>query len=382
MAIYLDCAATTPIDPRVRAEVVRHMEGEFANPGSRTHEYGRRARQALERARGQVAAAAGAGRGEIVFTSGATESNNLAILGLADEGLRTGKRHLVSTQIEHNAVLEPLRALASRGFELTLVAPTRGGWVEPARILAEVRDDTLLVSVMQVNNETGVIQPIDEIARLLGGREAYFHVDAAQGFGHLPQPLRNPRIDLISISGHKIHAPPGIGALVVRRREGRRPPIAPLTFGGGQEWGLRPGTVPVHLAVGLGTAAQLAREESATRERANRAFRQQLLYALLPLGATIAGDPDRTVAHIVNLSFSGLDSQAAIEAIQEFVAVSDGSACTSQSLTCSHVLSAMGLPARQVEGAVRLSWCHLTPSVDWAAVARALSRCDLRDDRA
>src|SRR3954462_1844341 len=176
MSVYLDCASTTPIDPRVLAAAVHHMEGEYGNAGSRTHDFGARARRAVEQARDQVAAVVAASRGEVLFTSGATESNNLAILGLAEHGRKTGRMHLVSTQIEHNAVLEPLQELQHRGFELTLVPPTKGGWVDPQVVRAAVRDDTLLVSVMQVNNETGVIQPLEQIAALLADHPAYLHV--------------------------------------------------------------------------------------------------------------------------------------------------------------------------------------------------------------
>src|SRR4051812_45892040 len=179
MTVYLDCAATTPVDPRVAADVLRYIHDEYGNAGSRTHPYGARARRAVEQARDQVAAVVGCTRGEVVFTSGATESNNLAILGLADYGRRSGRRHIVSTMIEHNAVLAPLRHLESQGFEVTLVPPTRGGWVEPDAVRAALRPDTLLVSVMHVNNETGVTQPIEKIATRFEGRDAYFHVDAA-----------------------------------------------------------------------------------------------------------------------------------------------------------------------------------------------------------
>jgi cysteine desulfurase len=319
----------------------------------------------VERARDQVGAVVAAGRGEVFFTSGATESNNLAILGLAEHGIRSGRRHVVATAIEHPAVLEPLDELRRRGFEVALVPPTAGGWVEPAAVRAAVREDTLLVSVMQVNNETGVVQPIGEIARLLDGHPAYFHVDAAQGFGKLIEPLRDPRIDLISISGHKIHAPKGIGALVVRRRNGERPPLTPLTFGGGQELGLRPGTLPVHLIVGLGRAAELALAEVDARTETTLAFRRRALAALATLEPIITGDPERAVPHILNLAFPGVDADEAMEALADVVAVSNGSACTSQSLTCSHVLSAMGLEGERAEGAMRLSWCHLTSEPDW-----------------
>ena len=368
MSVYLDCAATTPVDPRVTAEVVRFIETEYGNAGSRTHAFGARAKRAVERARDQVAAVVGCTRGEVVFTSGATESNNLAILGLAEHGRRTGRRHVVSTMIEHNAVLEPVRFLETQGFEVTLVPPTRGGWVEPDAVRAAVRDDTLLVSVMHVNNETGVIQPIVPIAERLAGHPAYLHVDAAQGFGKEVASLRQGRIDLISVSGHKVHAPKGVGALVTRRRDGERPPLTPLMYGGGQERGLRPGTLPVHLIVGLGRAAELAVAEAEERVAANRRFRERALAALRALHPVVTGDPNRVVPHVLNLAIPGVDAEEAMEALADVVAVSNGSACTSQSLTCSHVLGAMGAGAGLAESALRLSWCHLTPEPDWGRV--------------
>ncbi|MDE2906577.1 MAG: aminotransferase class V-fold PLP-dependent enzyme, partial [Acidobacteriota bacterium] len=212
--MYLDCAATCPIDPRVQAELRRFAEVEFGNAGSRTHVYGRTARQAVERARAHVARVAGVRRNEVIFTSGATESNNLAILGLEACGRAEERTHLVSTTIEHHAVLEPLRVLAARGFDLTLVDPEPGGWVDADRVAAAIRPDTLLVSVMQVNNETGVQQPIGEIADRLAASPAFLHVDAAQGFGKALDALRHPRVDLVSASGHKLCGPKGTGALI------------------------------------------------------------------------------------------------------------------------------------------------------------------------
>jgi cysteine desulfurase len=372
---YLDCAATTPVDPRVADLIERFVREEYGNAGSRTHDFGVRARRAVEHAREQVARVVGATRGEVVFTSGATESNNIAILGMADHGIAVGRRHIVSTRIEHHAVLEPLRALRSRGFEVTLVDPTPGGWVAPDAVRRAVRDDTLLVSVMHVNNETGVIQPVGEIADALGDHPAFFHVDAAQSYSKLLQPLRRGRIDLISVSGHKVHAPKGIGALIARRRaNGERPPLAPLMYGGGQELGLRPGTLPVHLIVGLGLAAELAVREAEERASTNAQFRRFLLDGLAPLRPTLVGDQDRVVPHIVNLALPGVDAEDAIEALAGVVAISSGAACTTQSQTCSHVLAAMGVDAEQAAGALRFSWCHMTQSVDWSRVAGLLRR--------
>ena len=355
------------------AELRRFSEVEFGNAGSRTHDFGRLARQAVERARAHVARVVDAGRNEVVFTSGATEANNLAILGLEAHGRAQGRKHLVSTRIEHHAVLEPLRALAERGFELTLIKPEPGGWVDAGRVAEAVRPDTLLVSVMQVNNETGVVQPVDAIAERLAdaGSEAFLHVDAAQGFGKAIEPLRRKWIDLISISAHKICGPKGIGALIARRRGAGKPPLEPLLHGGGQEMGLRPGTLPVALIAAFGRAAELALEEHAARHAAAAAFERRLLDGLAPLNPCVNGAMDRRIPYILNLWIPGWEKEALIEAWVPFAAISDGAACTSQSYTCSHVLAAMGVEGPAETGAVRLSWCHLTEEPDVAAMVEA-----------
>ena len=244
------------MEPAVRDALVRWLTNEVGNAGSRTHEYGLRAKRAVQAAREQVAAVVDAKVDEVVFTSGATESNNIAILGLAPFGEDTGRRHIVSTAIEHKAVLEPLEELEGRGFEVTLVKPGPSGAVSAAAVRDTLRPDTLLVTVMHANNETGVLQPIAEIAELLAYHEAYLHVDAAQGYGKELASLRAKRIDLISVSSHKIYGPVGIGALIARRRVFKKPPLVPLTLGGGQERGLRPGTLPVPLIIAFGVAAR------------------------------------------------------------------------------------------------------------------------------
>jgi cysteine desulfurase len=370
--VYLDCNATTPIEPRVAAAVMRYMEHDFGNAGSRTHEYGSVAKEAVSRARSQVAAVVDASAEEVIFTSGATESNNLAILGIAKHAEGAGRRHLITTAIEHKAVLEPLEYLASNGLEITYLSPNSGGWVEPEQLRAALRQETSLVSIMHVNNETGVIQPVHEYARVLADHEAFFHVDAAQGYGKRIEDLREGRIDLISISGHKLYAPKGIGALVARRRGFRKPPLTPLMFGGGQERGLRPGTLPVHLIVGLGAASQIALDEHAARSTACEEIKSSLRSSFERIGAIVNGDPSRTVNHVLNVSLRGIDSEAAILALKRIVAISNGSACTSSNYQASHVLTAMGLPESIVRSALRLSWCHLTPRFDVDSVTATL----------
>lgn len=368
--VYLDCAATTPIDLRVRDEVLRYIESDFGNAGSRTHEYGRAAREAVECARDRVAAVVRASRGDVFFTSGATESNNLAILGLSSDPVR--RRHIVTSRIEHHAVLEPIAQLEQRGFDVTYLNPEPGGWIAPDNVRMALRAETFLVSIMHANNETGVLQPIVEIANMIDDHPAFFHVDAAQGFGKEIGTLQNERIDMMSVSGHKIHATKGVGALILRRRNGTRPPVQPLLYGGGQERGLRPGTLPVALIAGLGKAAEIALAESAQRNLRCMEYRHELLTGVAPLKPVINGDPARSLPNIVNLSIPGIDAETAIDAWADHVAVSDGAACTSASYTCSHVLSAMRVPEERMAGALRFSWCHTSELPDFASMIEAI----------
>jgi cysteine desulfurase len=260
------------------------------------------------------------------------------------------------------------------GFEVTLVPPNKAGWVEPDAIKEAIREETLLVSVMHVNNETGVIQPIADIATLLAEHEAFFHVDAAQGFGKEISTLRNPRIDMISASAHKIYGPKGIGALIVRRRGYQKVPLKPLMYGGGQERKLRPGTLAVPLIVGFGVAAALALKHSEERANFCRVYRDKLLKALAVFNPVIHGDLDRCLPHVINFSIAGVDSEAAMLALKGIVAISNGSACTSSSYTPSHVLKAMGLADENIQAALRLSWCHFTQAVDWKEIVERLNR--------
>jgi cysteine desulfurase len=369
MPVYLDCNATTPIEPAV-GEVVRgYLFEEFGNEGSRTHEYGARAKQAVQRARDQVAAVVGVGRDEVLFTSGATEANNLAILGLIEFGLAENKRHVITTAIEHKAVLEPIAALERRGFTVTVVPVEQDGTVRPEAIQAALRPDTVLVSVMAANNETGARQPISQITDSLASHEAFFHTDAAQSFGKDLAVLRNPRIDLLSVSAHKLYGPKGIGALITRRRGYAKPPLSPLMHGGGQERGLRPGTLPVALIAGLGKAAELAVARNEQRRKRCNEIKQKALDAFAPLGPRVHGPAADTQEHVLNIAFPGLDSEALMVALKGAIAVSNGSACTSSTYTPSHVLKAMGFTDDEANEAVRFSWCHLTPDVDWQLLA-------------
>lgn len=375
-ADYLDFAATTPVDPRVAELVLHLMVDEFGNAGSRTHAFGSRAAKVVEIAREHVARVVDVEPAGVIFTSGATEANNLAILGLVDEGLASGRTHIVSTAIEHKAVLEPLEVLAKRGFEIDLVKPGLSGAVAAEDVAAVVRDDTLLVSVMQVNNETGIRQPIETIAEFVGEREALLHVDAAQGFGKELAPLRHPRVDMVSVSAHKLYGPKGVGALILRRRRRRRPPLTPLQFGGGQERGLRPGTQPVPLIAGFGLASELTVAEHAARTRQMLVTRDAFIDAFEAIGAHFNGDLSLSAPHILNVSVPGVDSEAAMLALRDYAAISNGSACTSSTYEPSHVLRAMGVEPELARCALRLSWGPepvQSPPTELAAVLKSLT---------
>lgn len=375
--VYLDCNATTPIEPEVYDTICHYLKEEYGNAASRTHVWGAVANKAVLTAREKIAEVIGAKTEEVIFTSGATESNNIALLGLVDHGEKTGKRHIITSGIEHKAVLEPLDAMVKRGFDISYVSVGQDGRVQPEQIKEMLRDDTLIVSIMHVNNETGVVQPLKHICEILSGHEAFFHTDAAQGFGKDIEALWNPRIDLISVSGHKIFSAKGVGALIARRRGYKKAPLSPILFGGGQERGLRPGTLPVHLIAGFGKAAQIALTDATERQFVCLKKREEALRALLPIGGVMNGDEKNILPHVLNISFPGLDSEAAIVALKDVISISNGSACTSQNYSPSHVLLEMGLGNWRIKSALRISWCHLTPSVDWSEVARRIkSLCE------
>jgi len=373
MTIYLDCNATTPLEPEVADLVTYYLRDEYGNSGSRTHEFGTKAKNAVEKAREQIATIVNATKGEVIFTSGATESNNLAILGLAKAAKEQGKNHIITTKIEHKAVLEPIAFLESQGFEVTYLKPNRNCVVEAEQVQKHLRDDTILISIMHVNNETGAIQPITEIANLLHNSESYLHVDAAQGFGKDIDTLKNERIDLISISGHKVYGPKGIGALIMRRRNYKKPPLTPLMFGGGQEKGLRPGTLPVSLIAGFGLAAELAEKKNSTWWEKCAAIKKIAIQSLENMNVSFHSR-DSALPNTLNFSIPGINSEAAMVALKGQIAISNGSACTSSNYALSHVLKAMDLNDDEIEGALRLSWCHLTEDIDWRKITSTLNK--------
>lgn len=355
VVLYLDTAATTPVRPEVAELVLFHLREEFGNSGSRTHDWGSRAKKAVQAAREQVASVARCKPDEVIFTSGATEADNLAILGLAPYGRETGRNHIISCATEHKAVLEPLEHLAEQGFDVDLVKPRANGIVEVDDVMERVRPDTIFVSMMLVNNETGVIQDVDSLGLRLRDTATLLHVDAVQGFAK-PTGQALEYADLMSISAHKIGGPKGVGALITRRRGWKGVPLSPLMYGGGQERKLRPGTVPVPLVAGLGLASELMEADADGWAQSVRSFREKLIEALSVVPFEVNGDQDRSVPHILNVAFDGIDSEALIVALQGVAAIATGSACTSSSYSLSHVLTAMDLPSERVESSVRISW--------------------------
>ena len=376
LPVYLDYQATTPVDPRVLAAMLPYFTEKFGNPASTSHRFGRDAALAVENAREQIAAVIGADPREIVFTSGATESNNLAIKGAALFE-HSERRHIVTAATEHKCVLESCRALETRGFRVTYLPVERSGLVDLERLAEVLTDDTLLVSIMAVNNEIGIIQPVAEIGALCRARGIYFHTDAAQAVGKIPLDVDTMAIDLMSISGHKIYGPKGIGALYVRRRPRVR--LAPLFSGGGQERGLRSGTLPAPLCVGIGAAAALAEAEMAEESARLLDLRERLYRGLKGKVANLVvnGDAERRIAGNLNIAIPGIDAETLIANIED-LAVSTGSACTSTSVEPSYVLQALGLGDDLARASLRIGLGRFTQAaeIDYAtqAIADAVER--------
>ena len=357
MSVYLDYSASAPVLPEVLETMIDAYRNTPGNAGSRTHAFGTSAAKLVSRSRETIAAVLGRDPSEVVFTSGSTESNNTAILGIRDFAQRTGRNHIVTTAIEHKSVLEPLRFLESLGFSVDFVRPGESGRVRADDILGRVTERTCLVSVMSVNSETGIMQPVDEIGEELRRRRVLFHVDATQAFGKLNDEIRRLQYDLMSISAHKIGGPQGIGALVRRRNEGyENSPLAQLMYGGGQERGFRPGTVPVALAAGFAKAAEISEREHEARARRCARIKRKFLEAIFCFRYDVNGDQKYCLPSSINVSIDGLDAEAAFLCLRDEYAFSNGSACNASSHQLSYVLDAMGLSGKRKSEAIRLSW--------------------------
>ncbi|MCS3393616.1 IscS subfamily cysteine desulfurase [Burkholderia thailandensis] len=352
LPIYMDYSATTPVDPRVVDKMVPYLREQFGNPASRSHAYGWDAERAVEEAREQVAALVNADPREIIWTSGATESDNLAIKGAAHFYQGKGK-HIVTVKTEHKAVLDTCRELEREGFEVTYLDVKDNGLVDLDVFKAALRPDTILASVMHVNNEIGVIQDIETIGAICREKGIIFHVDAAQATGKVEIDLAQLKVDLMSFSAHKTYGPKGIGALYVRRKPRVR--IEAQMHGGGHERGMRSGTLPTHQIVGMGEAFRIAREEMATENERIRMLRDKLLRGLSEIDETyVNGDLEHRIPHNLNISFNFVEGESLIMAIKD-VAVSSGSACTSASLEPSYVLRALGRNDELAHSSIRFT---------------------------
>lgn len=358
MGIYLDYNASAPIDERVLDVMVDVYKNTYGNADSRTHEYGDHARQIVENARIQVASLLGVNAGEVFFTSGSTESNNIAIRGLINFAKASGKMHVITSTIEHKAVLETVKSLAGEGFQVDLVNPDENGIVCYEDVMRLVRDDTLLVSLMHANNETGTIQPIETIGEEMYKRGTFFHVDATQSCGKLVPELKKIKYDMLSLSAHKLCGPQGIGALILKKKRYKLPPIKAITYGGQQEHGIRPGTIPVALVAGLGEACRLAETEYKNNIESLIEKKELVTKIIEESGLTFHynGSQDYCMPNTLNVSFDGIESEALMLSTKQYCGISNGSACTSQDYSPSYVLTAMGLNPDRVSSAIRLSW--------------------------
>lgn len=361
MAVYLDYNASAPIEPRVLDRMIDVYQNHSGNADSRTHVYGTDAKEVVNASRKTIAGILDVDSTDLIFTSGSTESNNIATLGFANYAKESGKTHFITTAIEHKSVLEAMRRLKALGFDVDFVAPDISGRIAPAQILSLVTEKTLLVSMMHVNSETGIIQPIQEVGEALAKTNTYFHIDATQGFGKLNKDLRTAKYDMLSVTAHKLGGPQGIGGLVLKRdRSYKRPPITPLMCGGQQERGFRPGTTPVALVAGFALAAELCDSAQGQRMAACRQIKDSLIEALQGVDYEFNGNQDFCVPNTANISFDRVDAEALFLAVKNNYAFSNGSACNSGSHSPSYVLKSMGLSEKRISEAVRLSWDYST----------------------
>lgn len=358
MSVYLDYNASAPIDNRVVDYMMDIYKNNIGNADSRTHDFGDNARVIVENARKQVGLLLDIPPEDVFFTSGATESNNIAIQGLREYAEKTGKKHIITTGIEHKAVLETAKYMGEHGYRVDYVSPDQTGCISAEDVMVLVNDETLLVSVMHVNNETGVIQPVKEIGDELADRDLLFHIDATQSCGKLVEELRDISYDMLSFSSHKMYGPQGIGALVLRRKKYKLPPVKPIMFGGQQEHGISPGTIPVALVGGFGKACELAVEEYKKDEADNIAIKDMLIEMLKKSGIKykINGSVEHCISSTLNIQIEGVSSEALMLTSRKYCGISNGSACTSSSYSPSYVLVAMGMSEDEIDQSIRLSW--------------------------
>ena len=367
MGIYLVNNSSSPIDERVLAVMVDVYLNSYGNADSRTHNHGEQARIIVENARKQVASLLEINSSEVFFTSGSTESNNITIQGLEEYALKTNKKHIITSAIEHKSILETVNMMKKKGFDVDIVNPDLSGQINVQEILDKVRDDTLLVSVMHVNNETGIIQPVDRLGTELEKRNILFHVDATQSCGKLVDEIRNLKYNMLSFSAHKLKGPQGVGVLILKKKKYKLPPVKNIIYGGQQEGGIRPGTIPVALVAGCGKACEIAEKEY--RENSQKCKSLKVILEELLKKSNVNyhynGAQQYCIDSSVNICFKGVMSEALMLSSKQYCSVSNGSACTSKSYSPSYVLEAMGIPTEDIENSIRISWGPETNEIEF-----------------
>lgn len=358
MGIYLDYNASSPIDFRVLDCMNDVYKNSYGNADSRTHDFGDNARKIVENARKSIANMIGRNVDEIFFTSGSTESNNIAILGLREYAKKTEKNHIITTTIEHKAILESVEYLEKNGFNVDFVKPNEDGRVQVEDIISLITENTLLVSVMHVNNETGIIQPVKEIGDILSEKGILFHIDATQSAGKMIEQIRDLSYDMMSFCAHKMYGPQGVGVLILKKKRYKLPPVKAIMFGGSQEHGIRPGTMPVALIAGFGKACDIAIEEANQNYQECSIIKSEILKMLKEskLEYVINGNQNYSISNTINISLLGVSSEALMLSSKKYCGISNGSACNSNEYKPSFVLKEMNIPMERIENSIRVSW--------------------------
>ncbi len=374
MKEYLDFNATSPVSDETAKYMLQYLTEDFGNAGSRTHQTGSNAKKLVMESRESISKIFDADFSELIFTSGATESNNLAIFGLKKNALENGKNHIITSEIEHKAILDPAKEMELQGFKVSYVKPNKDGSIKASDVMKVVSEKTFLISIMHANNETGVINDINEIFSEIKSKDPriFTHTDMAQTFAKTRLDCTSKNIDMASISAHKFFGPKGIGALLVRKNDGRSLPISPLMFGGGQEKGIRPGTLPVHLIAGMSHACKESRQNAENWHKKCEELKNEAIKSFKNLDHRIYGDINNTLPNTLSISFSDIHAEALIVCLKDVAEISTGSACTSASYTPSHVLTSMGLDEDEATRIVRFSWSPKTNGLVWKKIANKI----------